>query len=91
VEIYRDEDRAADWGLARLSLQTEIASDYFALRGLDAQAAIYKQSIDLYKNTLNLVNAQFSGKIASALDVARAESLLFGTETKLAQIQGHAK
>ncbi len=34
VEIYRAEERAADYGLARLSLQAEIASDYFMLRGL---------------------------------------------------------
>ncbi len=88
VEIYRAEERAADYGLARLSLQAEIASDYFILRGFDAQTAIYTQSIDLYKNTLNLVQRQFAGKIASALDVARVESLLFSTETKLAQIQG---
>ena len=88
VEIYRAEERAADYGLARLSLQAEIASDYFILRGFDAQTAIYTQSIDLYKNTLDLVQRQFAGKIASALDVARVESLLFSTETKLAQIQG---
>ena len=88
VEIYRAEERAADYGLARLSLQAEIASDYFILRGFDAQTAIYTQSIDLYKNTLKLVQRQFAGKIASALDVARVESLLFSTETKLAQIQG---
>ena len=37
---------------------------------------------------LILVERQFGGKIASALDVARVESLLFSTETKLAQIQG---
>jgi outer membrane protein, multidrug efflux system len=88
AEIYRAEERAADYGLARLSLQAEIASDYFTLRGYDAQAAIYSQSIALYKNVLNLVQRQFVGKIASALDVARVESLLFSTETKLAQIQG---
>jgi len=88
VEIYRAEERAADYGLARLSLQAEISADYFTLRGYDAQAAIYSQSIMLYKNVLNLVERQFAGKIASALDVARVESLLFGTETKLAQIQG---
>jgi NodT family efflux transporter outer membrane factor (OMF) lipoprotein len=88
VEIYRAEERAADYGLARLSLQAEIASDYFILRGFDAQTAIYTQSIDLYKNTLDLVQRQYAGKIASALDVARVESLLFSTETKLAQIQG---
>ncbi|HSL05123.1 MAG TPA: efflux transporter outer membrane subunit, partial [Nitrospiraceae bacterium] len=88
VEIYRAEERAADYGLARLSLQAEIASDYFILRGFDAQTAIYMQSIELYKNTLDLIQRQFAGKIASALDVARVESLLFSTETKLAQIQG---
>jgi len=88
VETYRAEERAADWGLARLSLQAEIATDYFTLRGYDAQSAIYKQSIDLYRNSLKLVKAQFAGAIASALDVARVESLLFSTETKYAQIQG---
>ena len=88
VETYRAEERAADWGLARLSLQAELAADYFTLRGFDAQAAIYKQSIDLYRSSLNLVKAQFAGAIASALDVARVESLLYSTETKYAQIQG---
>lgn len=88
VETYRAEERAADWGLARLSLQAEIASNYFTLRGYDAQAAIYKQSIDLYRQSLDLVKAQFAGAIASALDVARVESLLYSTETKYAQLQG---
>jgi NodT family efflux transporter outer membrane factor (OMF) lipoprotein len=88
VETYRAEERASDWGLARLSLQAEIASDYVTLRGLDAQAAIYKQSIDLYRDSLDLIRAQFAGAIASGLDVARAESILYGTETKYAQIQG---
>lgn len=88
VETYRAEERAADYGLARLSLQAEIAADYFTLRGYDAQAAIYKQSIDLYRQSLDLVKAQFAGAIASALDVARVESLLFSTETKYAQLQG---
>jgi NodT family efflux transporter outer membrane factor (OMF) lipoprotein len=88
VEIFRAEERAADYGLARLGVQAEIAADYFTLRGYDAQAAIYQQSIDLYRKSLNLVKAQFAGAIASALDVARVESLLFTTETQYAQIQG---
>lgn len=89
VEIYRAQERAADFGLARLSLQAEITSNYYTLRGYDAQAAIYSHSIDLYKRSLNIVKTQFAGAIASALDVARVESLLFSTETKLAQVQGH--
>jgi outer membrane protein, multidrug efflux system len=88
TEVYRAEERAADWGLARLSLQAEIAANYFTIRGFDAQTAIYKQSIILYKDTLDVVKTQFAGKIASALDVARVESLLFSTESKLARIEG---
>lgn len=88
IETYRAEERAADYGLARLILQAELAADYFTLRGYDAQSAIYTQSIDLYRQSLDLVNAQFIGQIASALDVARVESLLFSTETKQAQIEG---
>ena len=88
VEVHRAQERAADWGLARLSLQAEIASDYFTLRGFDAQSAIYKQSIDLYRGLVELVKIQFAGALASALDVARVESLLFSTEAKAAEIQG---
>ncbi|MFZ1744626.1 MAG: efflux transporter outer membrane subunit [Nitrospirales bacterium] len=88
AELYRAEERAADYGLARLSLQAEIGANYFTLRGYDAQTAIYSQSIALYTDSLDLIKAQFAGSIASALDVARVESLLFSTETKLAQIQG---
>ena len=88
IETYRAEERAADYGLARLSLQAEIGTNYFLLRGYDAQIAIYVQSIDLYRRSLDIVKAQFAGAIASALDVARVESLLFTTETQLARVQG---
>jgi NodT family efflux transporter outer membrane factor (OMF) lipoprotein len=88
IETYRAEERAADYGLARLSLQAEIGVNYFLLRGYDAQIAIYTQSIELYKRSLDIVKAQFAGAIASALDVARVESLLFTTETQLARVQG---
>ncbi len=88
VETYRAEERAADYGLARLSLQAEIAANYFLLRGYDAEIATYMQSIALYRRSLTIVKTQFAGAIASALDVARVESLLYSTETKLAQVQG---
>ena len=64
IETYRAEERAADYGLARLSLQAEIGANYFLLRGYDAQIAIYTQSIDLYRRSLDIVKAQFAGAIA---------------------------
>lgn len=88
VEIYRAEQRAAEYGLARLSLQAEIATDYYTLRGYDAQDAVYRQSIAYYKKSLGIVNDQFIGKIASGLDVAPAGYLLHSTEAKQLDIQG---
>ena len=82
VEIYRAEQRAAEYGLARLSLQAEIATDYFTLRGYDAQYATYTQSIAYYKKSLTIVNDRFLGAISSKLDVARAQYLLSSTEAK---------
>ena len=91
AKIYLAEERAADYGLARLILQAEVASNYFALRGLDAQIAIYEQSIGLYNYSLDVVVTQFEGAIASNLDVARAQSLLFATESKLALMRSERK
>lgn len=88
LETYRAEQRAADFGLARLSLQAEIAADYFTLRGYDAQEATYRQSIDYYKMSLQIVIDQFEGQIASELDVARAEYLLASTQARELDIRG---
>lgn len=82
------QQKAAEFALARLSLQGELASDYFMLRGYDAQTDIYNQSIVYYKQSLAIVNDRFLGKIASELDVARAKSLLYSTEAKALEVQG---
>ena len=88
IRIYGAEQSAAEYGLARLSLQAEIAENYFTLRGLDAQSATYRKSIDYYKKSLEIVEDQFRGMIASALDVARAQYLLESTQAKAFDIQG---
>ncbi|MDD4916046.1 MAG: efflux transporter outer membrane subunit [Methylococcales bacterium] len=82
IETYRAEQSAAEYGLARLSLQAEIAANYFTLRGYDAQEATYRQSIEYYKMSLAIVTDQYLGEIASELDVARAEYLLSSTQAK---------
>jgi len=88
AKTYLAQQKAAEYAIARLSLQAEIASDYFTLRGYDAQTNIYNQSIAYYKQSLDVVTDRFVGKIASALDVARAKSLLFSTEAKALEVQG---
>jgi NodT family efflux transporter outer membrane factor (OMF) lipoprotein len=88
MTIHQAQEMAANFWLARLSLQAEIATDYYILRGFDAQEHVYKLSIDYYQKSLDIVTAQYEGKLASELDVARVKYLLHMTEAKAYDIQG---
>ncbi|MCQ8241086.1 efflux transporter outer membrane subunit [Rhizosaccharibacter radicis] len=74
---------AADLASARLSLQAELATDFIAIRGLDTEIEVYKQSIGFYQKAVDITRLRFLGKISSGLDVARAESQLATTQALL--------
>jgi multidrug efflux system outer membrane protein len=79
---------AADLATARLSLQAELANAYIAVRGLDAQLEVLRQSIASYQAAAEVARLRTSGNIASGLDLARALSELNSaqaqeTETRL--------
>jgi NodT family efflux transporter outer membrane factor (OMF) lipoprotein len=79
---------AADVATARLSLQAELANDYVAVRGLDAQLEVLRQSIVSYQAAAEVARLRTRGEIASGLDLARALSQLDSaqaqeTETRL--------
>jgi len=67
---------AADVAAAQLSLQTEVASDYFTLRSLDAERALFDQTLDAYQRSLDLTRNRYAGGIASRADVVQAEAQL---------------
>jgi multidrug efflux system outer membrane protein len=67
---------AAAVASARLSLEGELADDYIALRGLDAQGAIYRATVANYQTSVQITQLRLRGRIGSGLDVARAGSQL---------------
>jgi len=70
------EASAADLASARLSLQAQLASSYFALRSLDAQARILDEATVSYDKAFQLTKARHDGGAVSGVDVAQADTQL---------------
>lgn len=84
VEASRSELQAtaADLANVNLSLQAELAMDYFQLRGLDSQKKLLDSTVDSYQKALELTQSRYKGGIASAVDVAQAQTQLETTRAE---------
>ncbi len=67
---------AADVATATLSIQSEVALDYFQLRGLDAEKTLLDSTVAAYEKALQLTVARHNQGVASGVDVAQAETQL---------------
>ena len=74
----------ADYYNVLLTLQSDVAQNYFALRSLDAEIATVNGTVDLRHEQVRLVRSRFEGGIGSELDVAQAETELATTEAEAA-------
>ena len=78
---------AADLESVSLSLHAELALDYFLLRALDSEKAIFDTSIAAYERALELTRSRYQGGLASSVDVAQAETQLESTRTQAIDTQ----
>lgn len=74
---------ADDVEAVRLGLQSELATDYFALRFTDAEYELIQRTVQTYASSLDLTRNRRAGGIASDLDVAQAEAQLRAAEAQL--------
>ncbi|WP_429315342.1 efflux transporter outer membrane subunit [Paraburkholderia sp. GAS448] len=73
---------AADAQSALLSMQAELATDYFELRGIDQEHQLLDNTIAAYRDALDLTQHRRAGGIATDADVAQAETQLRTTEAQ---------
>jgi multidrug efflux system outer membrane protein len=78
---------AADLATARLSLEAELANDYIAVRGYDAELEVLRQSIIAYQKAVEVARLRSQGKIASGLDLARALSQLNSAQAQETEVK----
>jgi|HubBroStandDraft_5_1064220.scaffolds.fasta_scaffold31540_2 multidrug efflux system outer membrane protein len=78
---------AADLATARLSLEAELANDYIAVRGFDAELEVLRQSILAYQKAVEVARLRSEGKIASGLDLARALSQLDSAQAQQTEMK----
>ena len=76
----------ADYYNVLLTLQSDVAQNYFALRSLDAEIATVTGTVDLRREQVKLVRSRYEGGIGSQLEVAQAETELATTEAEAASL-----
>jgi outer membrane protein, multidrug efflux system len=71
-----------DLANARLVLSAEVATDYYALRELDAEQDVLQRSIAVQQKALDFVTAQHDLGAVSGLNVLQQQALLDATRTQ---------
>ena len=78
---------AADLENVRLMITSDLASDYFSLRELDAEVGDIQEAITYDEKGLKLVQNRHAGGVASGLDVAQQETVLDAARAQLHLLQ----
>jgi NodT family efflux transporter outer membrane factor (OMF) lipoprotein len=73
---------ASDLETMRLSLQSELALDWFQLHGLDAQKKLLDDTVAAYQRALDLTNNRYNQGVASQIDVVQARTQLEQTRAQ---------
>jgi NodT family efflux transporter outer membrane factor (OMF) lipoprotein len=84
VEANRESARASEGDLraTSLSVQAELAQDYFQLRVLDQQRRLLEDTASAYQKFLDLTKNRYASGVASRADVLQAEAQLKATQAQ---------
>ena len=70
-----------------LLLSAQVATNYWQLRGLDAEMAILKNALGTRRESEQLVEARFNGGLSNELDLSRARVERANAEADLHEVQ----
>jgi NodT family efflux transporter outer membrane factor (OMF) lipoprotein len=73
---------AADVASTRLSLQGELAADWFQMRTIDAERKLLDDSVADFQKSLDLTQNRYAAGVASRADVVQAQAQLESTRAQ---------
>jgi len=79
---YAAQASSADLENVRLSVEAELAVDYYQLRAQDAMKQLFDATVVAYQESLNLTQVQFKAGIGTDEAVAQAEAQLEATQAQ---------
>jgi multidrug efflux system outer membrane protein len=77
---------ADDLETVGLTVQAELASDYFTLQSLDSEEAVLRSSVEVFSKSYGLTVDRRAGGVATDLEVAQAETVLKSTQAQLPEV-----
>ncbi|MGD0647644.1 MAG: efflux transporter outer membrane subunit [Acidobacteriaceae bacterium] len=77
---------AADLQTALLSLQAEVAMDYFELRAADAQQKLLNDTVAQYAEAVRITNDRYLGGVAVKSDLTQAETQLQDAQVQASDV-----
>lgn len=77
---------AANVANVRLSMQTELASDYLQLRAADEELRLYEQTVKDFQTTLKVTTNQYNAGTAAKNAVDQAASQLYSAQAQAAAL-----
>ncbi len=76
------EASAADLENVRLTMESELAQDYYQLRALDAQKRLLDETVAAYGKSLDLTRNRYNAGVVSRADVLQADTQLKTTQAQ---------
>jgi len=93
TEAARATLATTEWGRRAVvtSLVAQVAEAYFALRAIDLNLDISRQTLASRQESLRLTQVRAAGGVASELDVRQAEQLVFGASAVIVDLERQAE
>lgn len=78
---------AAEVSVIALTMRAQLASNYFTIRGYDAEQRVLNETVKAYQKSFELTKRRFKGGVVSVADLDQAEAQLNTTKTAAADMQ----